>query len=150
MTILTCDYHPESHVSFASTHNKPAFSQITINNETQTLWPDHCVQGQSGSQFHPSLVKPEGATVIRKGMIKSQESYSGFGEGVETTDLELALVQNGINTVYVVGLAMEYCVRATAIGSHKRGYSLSFIDKLQNHRSRRWSQRNQPRRILVS
>ncbi len=114
--VLTQDWHPASHASFASTHKADPFSTIALSYGEQTLWPDHCVQGSPGAQFHSELDTNSAALVIRKGMHPGIDSYSAFFENDKTTSTGLSgyLRAQNIERVFCVGLAFDYCVRYTA------------------------------------
>jgi nicotinamidase/pyrazinamidase len=123
---ITQDYHPANHVSYASTHKKEVFSEITLPDGTsQMLWPDHCQMGTHGSGFHPKLVLKLSDYVIQKGTLTNVDSYSGFGaedKSKDTTELESILRQHGVDRVVVVGLAFDYCVAYTAIDAAHLGF----------------------------
>ena len=133
--VLSQDWHPENHASFASNHPGAApFSEIQASYGPQTLWPDHCVQGTSGAEFHPALhaagVVNAAAIVIRKGMNPEIDSYSAFFEndGVTSTGLAGTLRDRGITRVFCVGLAYDYCVGFSALDAAKAGFE-SFVVK---------------------
>lgn len=123
--ILTQDWHPKGHASFASSHQQPAFSTTTLAYGEQTLWPDHCVQGTPGAQFHESLraagVLDAACAVIRKGMNPAIDSYSAFFENDKVTPTGLAgyLRNRGIQTVFFVGLAYDFCVGYSALDAQE-------------------------------
>ena len=122
--ILTQDWHPAGHSSFASTHEgKQPFETIEMPYGPQTLWPDHCVQGTKGAMFHPDLVWTRGEIVIRKGFRKPIDSYSAFFENDHTTPTGLGgyLKERGIGAVTLVGLATDYCVAFSALDAKKHG-----------------------------
>jgi nicotinamidase/pyrazinamidase len=110
--ILTQDWHPEGHTSFASTHNVEPYSKIG----DQVYWPDHCIQGTKGADFHPSLDIPHAQLILRKGFRKNLDSYSAFIEADRTTVTGLSgyVGARGFNRFFVVGLALDYCVMCTA------------------------------------
>ena len=116
-TIFTQDWHPGGHASFASSHaGKNPYDTTELEYGTQTLWPDHCVQGSKGAQFHEQLVVPSNACVVRKGDNIKVDSYSAFTENDQKTLTGLADVikSRGYTKVSVVGLAFDFCVRWTA------------------------------------
>jgi nicotinamidase/pyrazinamidase len=115
--IATQDWHPAGHCSFASTGRKPA--------EGEVLWPDHCVQGTKGADFHPGLDLKPVTLVIRKGFRPSIDSYSAFFENDRKTATGLAgaLKGLGIDTVYVGGLATDYCVFFTVMDAIAQGFT---------------------------
>jgi nicotinamidase/pyrazinamidase len=115
--VLTQDWHPAGHSSFASSHpGKVPFETIEMPYGPQILWPDHCVQGTKGAEFHPGLDLPHAQAVIRKGHRQHVDSYSGFMEAdrATTTGLGGYLKEHGIGRVVVVGLATDFCVAWTA------------------------------------
>lgn len=126
--ILTQDWHPAGHSSFASTHEgKQPFETIDMPYGPQTLWPDHCIQGTKGAMFHPDLVWTRGEIVIRKGFRKPIDSYSAFFENDHTTPTGLGgyLKERGIGAVTLVGLATDYCVAFSALDAKKHGLDVT-------------------------
>ena len=109
--IATQDWHPAGHGSFASTHNKPQYEVIDLHGLPQVLWPDHCVQGTHGAEFHPDLNTARFDRIIQKGSDPTVDSYSGFADngGRIETELDDHLKAQGIETLYVCGLATDYC-----------------------------------------
>lgn len=135
--ILSQDWHPENHASFASNHPGAApFTQIQAVYGPQTLWPDHCVQGTSGAEFHPDLhacgLVNAAALVVRKGMNPDIDSYSAFFEndGVTPTGLAGALRERGIKRVVCVGLAYDFCVGFSALDAVKSGFEAVVVKDL--------------------
>jgi nicotinamidase/pyrazinamidase len=129
--VLTQDWHPPGHHSFASTHpEQDCFDEIETEHGTQVLWPDHCVQGTSGAALHPDLHIPHAALVLRKGIHRSIDSYSAFYENDHTTPTGLAgyLRERGIDRVLVVGLALDFCVRFSAEDATRVGFSVVVIE----------------------
>lgn len=123
--ILTQDWHPAHHSSFASSHpDKNPFETIEMPYGPQTLWPDHCIQGSGGSAFHPALNKTKAELIIRKGFRKEIDSYSAFFENDHTTQTGLAgyLRERGIKDITLVGLAMDFCVAYSALDAVKQGF----------------------------
>jgi nicotinamidase/pyrazinamidase len=115
--VLTQDWHPPRHGSFASSHRGAApFSQIAMPYGPQTLWPDHCIQGTQGAQFHRALRWDKAELVIRKGFRKEIDSYSAFFENDRRTPTGLTgyLRERGFTRVFCAGLAFDYCVRYSA------------------------------------
>ena len=111
--VLTQDWHPSGHSSFASTHpGKAPFETIDMPYGPQTLWPDHCVQGTPGAEFHPGLEWTKAELVIRKGFRTAIDSYSAFFENDHETPTGLAgyLKERGISELTLVGLATDFCV----------------------------------------
>lgn len=121
--IITQDYHPHGHISFASTHQQEVLSQIDVDYGKQTLWVNHCVQGEFGANLDDELDVRHAKLIIRKGCRQAVDSYSAFieADGLPT-GLDGYLRQLGIDTVYVVGIATDYCVAWTAIDAAKLGY----------------------------
>lgn len=128
--ILTQDWHPAAHISFASTHGRPAFSTIHLPYGTQVLWPDHCVQGTKGAELHPELDVPHAQAVIRKGYHPAVDSYSAFREADRETPTGLAgyLREREIRRVFVCGLATDFCVAWTAHDARAAGFEVVLID----------------------
>lgn len=124
--ILTQDWHPADHSSFASQHEgADPFSQIDMPYGAQTLWPDHCIQGTRGADFHPDLNWTKAQLVIRKGFRKSIDSYSAFYENDRSTPTGLGgyLSERGLKHVTLVGLATDFCVGFSALDAVKLGLS---------------------------
>jgi nicotinamidase/pyrazinamidase len=125
--ILTQDWHPEGHSSFASSHpGKAPFEEIAMPYGPQTLWPDHCVQGSGGAEFHPSLQWTKAELVIRKGFRAQIDSYSAFFENDHKTPTGLGgyLKERGIADVTLCGLATDYCVAYSALDAVSLGFSV--------------------------
>ncbi len=123
--VLTQDWHPAGHSSFASSHEgKNPFDMIEMPYGEQTLWPDHCVQGTSGAEFHPDLAWTKAELVIRKGFRTAIDSYSAFFENDHTTPTGLSgyLKERGITEVMLCGLATDYCVAFSAIDAAAQGF----------------------------
>lgn len=122
--ILTQDWHPPGHSSFASSHpGKQPFEQITLSYGRQTLWPVHCVQGSSGAEFHPALHLPQAELILRKGFRPPIDSYSAFFENDRSTPTGLAayLAERGLTRVFFAGLAYDYCVGYSALDARRVG-----------------------------
>ena len=116
--ILTQDWHPVGHASFASSHaGKSPFETVEFPYGPQTLWPDHCVQGSAGAAFHPALVLEKAQLIVRKGFRAPIDSYSAFFENDRKTTTGLAgyLRERGIASVVLAGLATDFCVAFSAI-----------------------------------
>lgn len=129
--VLTQDWHPPGHVSFASSHvGQPAFSRITLPSGDQVLWPDHCVQETPGAAFHPGLAVPDGATVVRKGVHGEIDSYSAFFENDRRTPVGLdAVLRAGhAGELVLVGLATDFCVLHTALDARALGYAVTVVE----------------------
>ncbi|KPD13354.1 bifunctional nicotinamidase/pyrazinamidase [Phaeobacter sp. 11ANDIMAR09] len=124
--VLTQDWHPAGHSSFASSHpDMPPFGTIEMAYGTQVLWPDHCVQGSPGAAFHSDLDQ-RGDVIIRKGFRPSIDSYSGFFENDQKTPtgLEGYLRSRGISELTLVGLATDFCVAYSALDAAKLGFKV--------------------------
>ncbi|HHZ09133.1 MAG TPA: bifunctional nicotinamidase/pyrazinamidase [Rhizobiales bacterium] len=124
--ILTQDWHPAGHSSFASSHpGAQPFSTIPMSYGDQTLWPDHCVQGTPGAAFHPGLDWTRAELVLRKGFRASIDSYSAFFENDRRTPTGLAgyLRERGIAELTLVGLATDYCVAYSALDAIGQGFA---------------------------
>lgn len=125
--ILTQDWHPAGHSSFASSHpGKAPFETVEMAYGTQVLWPDHCVQGSHGGAFHPGLDTTPAHLVIRKGMSLNIDSYSAFFENDRSTatGLDGYLQTRGVTEVVMVGLATDFCVQFSALDAAKLGYKV--------------------------
>jgi nicotinamidase/pyrazinamidase len=122
--ILTQDWHPAGHSSFASSRKgKQPFETIKVAYGDQTLWPDHCIQGSDGASFHPWLDWTKAELVLRKGFRKTIDSYSAFFENDRKTPTGLAgyLGERGISKITLVGLATDYCVAYSALDAARLG-----------------------------
>lgn len=131
--VITQDWHPENHISFASNHeNKAPFDSIELDYGTQVLWPVHCVQGTADAELHPDLNLPRAQLIIRKGCHAQIDSYSAFLEADHKTSTGLAgyLKERGIDTVFIVGIATDFCVAWTAIDAAKLGFKSLVISDL--------------------
>src|SRR5262249_50350780 len=123
--VLTQDWHPAGHRSFASTHpGKKPFDVVAMPYGDQVLWPDHCVQNSAGAALRGDLDVPHAQLVIRKGWRRDVDSYSGFieGDGRTRTGLEGYLRERGIASVFVCGLATDFCVAWTALDARRLGF----------------------------
>lgn len=120
--IATQDWHPAGHGSFASAHNAAPFTMGKLSDMDQVMWPDHCVQDTVGAEFHPDLL--DIPTVVCKGMDPTVDSYSGFFDngGKNDTGLNAILKEDGVTQLMILGLATDYCVKATALDAAKLGY----------------------------
>ena len=126
--ILSQDWHPAGHSSFASTHaGKAPFNEIEMPYGPQMLWPDHCIQGTEGAAFHPVLATDRADMVIRKGYNPAIDSYSAFFENDHTTPtgLEGYLHTRAITQVTLAGLALDYCVNFTAVDAAQLGFKVN-------------------------
>ncbi|MEN9445002.1 MAG: hypothetical protein RIS47_1893 [Bacteroidota bacterium] len=127
---LTQDWHPATHKSFATQHpGTQPFETIQLNGITQVLWPSHCVQGSHGATFHADIQLPEQYTVVHKGNDPEVDSYSGFfdNQRLHQTQLHQQLQSAGITTLYICGLATDYCVKFTALDAQELGYHTTLI-----------------------
>ncbi|MFD1343532.1 bifunctional nicotinamidase/pyrazinamidase [Litorisediminicola beolgyonensis] len=126
--ILTQDWHPRDHSSFASQHDdKTPFETVEMPYGTQVLWPDHCVIGSDGAAFHPGLEVDRAELVIRKGFRRGIDSYSAFFENDHETPtgLDGYLRSRGIDTLTLVGLATDFCVGFSALDAARLGYRVT-------------------------
>lgn len=131
--ILTQDWHPAAHSSFASTHTGRApYEMITMPYGEQTLWPDHCIQGSHGAEFHPHLQWTKAELIIRKGFRKAIDSYSAFFENDHTTPTGLGgyLRERGITDVTLAGLATDFCVAYSALDAIEQGFNVTVLPDL--------------------
>jgi nicotinamidase/pyrazinamidase len=129
--ILTQDWHPSVHISFASAHpGKQPYSITKVAYGPQTLWPDHCLQGSSGAAFHPALDLPHAELIARKGFRREIDSYSAFLENDHVTPTGLAgyLRERGLTRLFLCGLAYDFCVRFSAIDGTALGFECIVIE----------------------
>jgi nicotinamidase/pyrazinamidase len=129
--VLTQDWHPASHSSFASVHPGSApFETIAMQYGPQVLWPDHCVQGTAGAAFHAKLLVDRAELVIRKGFRGAIDSYSAFYENDRQTPTGLAgyLRERGFKRVFLAGLATDYCVYYSAVDARREGFEAIVIE----------------------
>jgi nicotinamidase/pyrazinamidase len=130
--VLTQDWHPRRHASFASAHpGKKPFETIELAYGAQVLWPDHCVQGTSGAVFHPDLNVTKAQLVIRKGHHAGIDSYSAFLEADRKTTTGLAgyLKERGLGKLHVCGLATDFCVAWSALDAVAAGFDTTVIEE---------------------
>lgn len=129
--ILTQDWHPEDHLSFASSHPgaKP-FATVDLPYGPQILWPDHCVQNEPGAAFHPELKVDHCELIIRKGFHRDIDSYSAFFENDRSTPTGLAgyLRERGLNRLFLTGLATDFCVAYSALDARRLGFEVTVIE----------------------
>ncbi|MDQ2656484.1 MAG: bifunctional nicotinamidase/pyrazinamidase [Bacteroidota bacterium] len=131
LVVATQDWHPSTHKSFASNHpGKNPFEEITLGGLPQVLWPDHCVQGSRGAAFHAQLKMDRVEAIFRKGMDPEIDSYSGFYDNghKKSTGLAGYLQERKVRSVYICGLAGDYCVYYTAKDALGVGFSTSIIE----------------------
>jgi len=129
--IITQDWHTKGHASFASSYpDKQPFETTELFYGTQVLWPDHCIQGSKGAELVKGLDIPHAQLVIRKGFHPNIDSYSAFFEADHKTPTGLLgyLKERGVTTLYVVGLATDFCVAWTAMDGAKSGFTVSVIE----------------------
>jgi nicotinamidase/pyrazinamidase len=129
--VLTQDWHPSRHSSFATSHPGAApFETISMPYGQQTLWPDHCVQGTPGAAFHPHLRTARAELVIRKGFRPAIDSYSAFHENDRRTPTGLAgyLRERGLQRIFMAGLATDYCVHYSAVDARRLGFETVVIE----------------------
>ena len=129
--VLTQDWHPKGHSSFAISHkDKNPLDVVEMPYGDQILWPEHCVQGSKGAEFHSDLDADRANAVIRKGSNPLIDSYSAFFENDQKTPtgLDGYLKSRGINTIYLCGLALDFCVYFSAIDGAKLGYNVIVIE----------------------
>ena len=131
--ILTQDWHPGGHISFASTHGLQPFTDtVQAAYGTQTLWPDHCIQGTPGAALHPALDIPHAELILRKGFRRSIDSYSAFTENDGDTPTGLAgyLRERGLTRLFFTGLAYDFCVGFSALAAARLGFESLVVEDL--------------------
>src|SRR5439155_11012528 len=129
--VLTQDWHPPGHQSFASSHpGRRPFETIAVSYGSQILWPDHCIQDTRGAQFRDDLRLPHAELVLRKGFRPTIDSYSAFYENDRKTPTGLAgyLRERGLIRVFLVGLALDFCVRYSAEDARREGFAAVVIE----------------------
>lgn len=130
LVVATQDYHPAGHKSFASRHEgKKPGDVIDLNGLQQVLWPDHCQWGTSGAEFHEKLLTGKFAAIFRKGRDPEVDSYSGFFDNGKrhSTGMNGYLKELGVDTLYVVGLATDYCVKFTVLDALALGFKVNVV-----------------------
>jgi len=131
LVVATRDYHPPTHLSFASNHSgRNAYELVDLDGLTQVLWPAHCVQGTSGAEFHAALDASRITRVFPKGTDERIDSYSGFFDNGQrkATGLGEYLHKEGVRDVYVMGLATDYCVKWTALDAVRLGFRVHLVE----------------------
>jgi nicotinamidase/pyrazinamidase len=131
--ILTQDWHPRGHISFASTHGKQPFTDtVQAAYGTQTLWPDHCIQGTPGAALHSALDIPHAELILRKGFRRDIDSYSAFTENDGDTPTGLAgyLRERGLTRLFFTGLAYDFCVGFSALAAARLGFESLVVEDL--------------------
>ncbi|WP_199154508.1 bifunctional nicotinamidase/pyrazinamidase [Chromobacterium sp. ASV23] len=129
--VLTQDWHPRGHISFASSHpGKQPFQNIDLAYGAQTLWPDHCVAGSHGAAFHAELETERARLIVRKGIHAAVDSYSAFVEADRTTPTGLGGYLNtlGVKKVWLAGLATDFCVAWSAIDARAAGFETFVVE----------------------
>ncbi len=131
LIVATKDYHPPLHVSFASTHGKKTGDIISNGETTQILWPNHCVQGTKGSDFAPGWDAIHVHQVVHKGTNVEIDSYSTFFDNghKQETGLNQLLKEQGIDTIYIAGLATDYCVKYSVLDARDLGYKVFVVEE---------------------
>jgi len=130
--IQTQDWHPVGHQSFASSHpGHDPMDEIEVEYGQQTMWPDHCVQGTDGAEFHPDLNTTRSELIIRKGFRPEIDSYSAFFENDNETPTGLTgyLRERDIDTLFFVGLATDFCVKWSALDGRKQGFDVYVVEE---------------------
>jgi len=133
LIVLTQDWHPKNHLSFASAHaGIQPFEPLSGPGIGPVAWPDHCIQGTRGAMLHEDLDQSKAHLIIRKGYNKTIDSYSVFVENDHETKtgLEGFLKEKGITTIYICGLALDYCVFYSAIDGRKAGFEINVLTDL--------------------
>jgi nicotinamidase/pyrazinamidase len=137
IVVATQDWHPQGHVSFASSHPGAApYTTTALPQGPQELWPDHCVQGSRGAALHPDLPDAAVTLVLRKGTRRAVDSYSAFRENVDpegerpATGLAGWLRDRGVKRLFVCGLARDFCVRASAVDGAAEGFDVFVLDDM--------------------
>jgi nicotinamidase/pyrazinamidase len=131
--LLTQDWHPRRHISFASSHGLEPFTDtFAAPYGTQHLWPDHCIQGSAGAKLHPRLTIPHAEMVLRKGFRREIDSYSAFTEndGVTPTGLAGYLRERGLKRLFFVGVAYDFCVGFSALAAAELGFEAIVVEDL--------------------
>lgn len=129
LIVATLDFHPKNHKSFASVNNKPVYSLGELGGQDQVMWPDHCVAGSFGSELHKKIEAGAIQAYVKKGTNPEIDSYSGFmdNDKKSKTELDQLLKEHNITNIDVCGLALDYCVKATAIDGRNLGYNVSLL-----------------------
>ncbi len=130
--LLTQDWHPPRHISFATTHGQAPYTQIEAAYGPQTLWPEHCLIGSPGAALHPALEIPHAELILRKGFRTHIDSYSAFLENDHTTPTGLAgyLRERGLTRLFLAGLAYDFCVRYSALDGKALGFETIVLEDL--------------------
>lgn len=129
--LQTQDWHPDGHSSFASQHDgKEEYESVQMPYGEQVLWPDHCVQGSRGADFHPDLNTSSSQLIIRKGFRPAVDSYSAFYENDHSTPTGLKgfLAERQVDRLFMTGLATDFCVKWSALDGLKEGFDVNLIE----------------------
>jgi nicotinamidase/pyrazinamidase len=129
--VLTQDWHPRGHVSFASSHpGRQPFDTIEVEYGAQVLWPDHCIPGTRGAEFHPGLDTAPADVVVRKGNDPAIDSYSALYENDHRTSTGLAgyLRERGVRRLFLAGLATDFCVQYSALDARREGFEVFVVE----------------------
>ena len=129
--VLTQDWHPEGHVSFASSHpGRRPFETIQVEYGEQVLWPDHCIPGTRGAGFHPGLDTRPADLLVRKGNDPAIDSYSALYENDHRTSTGLAgyLRERGVRRLFLAGLATDFCVQYSALDARREGFEVFVVE----------------------
>ena len=128
--VFTQDWHTPGHASFATTHRKSPYDTTSLAYGPQVLWPDHCVQGTRGAEFHPALDAARAELVVRKGFRPGIDSYSAFFENDQATRTGLSgyLRDRGFRHTYLCGLALDFCVKWSALDAVREGFTATVIE----------------------
>ncbi len=130
-TIITQDWHPPDHTSFASQHDgSEPYQTITLDYGEQVLWPDHCVQQSAGAEFHDKLAVANCELIVRKGFRREVDSYSAFFENDHKTPTGLGgyLRERELTRLFVTGLATDFCVRFSAVDARSQGFEVMLVE----------------------
>ena len=130
-TIITQDWHPPDHTSFASQHDgSEPYQTITLGYGEQVLWPDHCVQHSAGAEFHDKLAVTNCELIVRKGFRREIDSYSAFFENDHKTPTGLGgyLRERELTRLFVTGLATDFCVRFSAVDARAQGFEVMLVE----------------------
>lgn len=130
LIIATQDWHPQDHMSFASNHSGAKVGEVMmLDHFAQVLWPDHCVQGSKGAEFHPLLQTKHIHKIFHKGINKHIDSYSAFFDNAHKRATGLAdyLREHGVSDVYIMGLATDYCVKFSSLDAAHEGFNVFVI-----------------------
>ena len=130
LIVASQDYHPRGHVSFASTHGKKVGGTAKVHGKTQELWPDHCVAESQGAELVKELNAQKIAAIFKKGTDLHTDSYSAFfdNDHQSETGLDVFLREKGVKTLYLVGLATDFCVKYSALDALDLGYEVFIVE----------------------